>query len=297
MGLRVPRLRHVHGLHPRLEQHQSPRGWRGAAAALHHPRAINLLHCPVKRCLAGPGARRCSGDPAQERGGQPAAGPLVPTGAARRSAHRRVLPGPFAQQPRKHGPARCLTGASRIQVLELLRCSGGGARILPRDRKTPARVLPGRDRCTGLQSRRLRQGLRGRPHGRPGQQEPGCERPLRHPRAQRSERQQRPRALPRTAHQEPAELRPHAALHGGRGRREDVAAVRVDQSRQADGDSRAVSLRALRLALLRRPALHHQLPDLRRPRRRDHPLHLPSRPRVVLVSPANAHRGLNAQVL
>ena len=88
-----------------------------------------------------------------------------------------------------------------------------------------------------------------------------------------------------------------AALHGGRGRREDVAAVRVDQSRQADGDSRAVSLRALRLALLRRPAVHHQLPDLRRPRRRDHPLHLPSRPRVVLVSPADAHRGLNAQVL
>jgi hypothetical protein len=50
-------------------------------------------------------------------------------------------------------------------------------------------------------------------------------------------------------------------------------------------------------SLLRRPAVHHQLPDLRRPRRRDHPLHLPSRPRVVLVSPAEAHRGLNAQVL
>jgi hypothetical protein len=29
---------------------------------------------------------------------------------------------------------------------------------------------------------------------------------------------------------------------------------------------------ALRLAVLRRPALHHQLPDLRRPCRRDHPL-------------------------
>ena len=78
---------------------------------------------------------------------------------------------------------------------------------------------------------------------------------------------------------------------------EDVAAVHVDQSRQADGDGRAVPLRALRLALLRRPAVHHQLPDLRRPRRRDHPLHLPSRPRVVLVPPAEAHRGLDAQVL
>ena len=32
-----------------------------------------------------------------------------------------------------------------------------------------------------------------------------------------------------------------AELHRGRGRREDVAAVRVDQSRQADGDGRAVS--------------------------------------------------------
>ena len=287
----------VHGLHPRLEQHQSPRRRRGAAAALHRLRATDLLRRPVQRCLAGPGARRRSGDPAQEREGQPAAGPLVPAGAARRAAHRRILPGPLAQQPRMHGPARRLAGASRVQVLELLRFGGGGARILPRDREAPARVLPGRDRCTGLQPRRLRQGLCGRPHGRPGQQEPGRERPLRQPRAQRPERQQRPRALPRTAHQEPAELRPHAALHGGRGRREDVAAVRVDQSRQADGDSRAVPVRALRLALLRRPAVHHQLPDLRRPRRRDHPLHLPSRPRVVLVSPADAHRGLDAQVL
>ena len=50
-------------------------------------------------------------------------------------------------------------------------------------------------------------------------------------------------------------------------------------------------------SLLRRPAVHHQLPDLRRPRRRDHPLHLPSRPRVVLVSPAEAHRSLDAQML
>src|ERR1700730_13473831 len=82
---------------------------------------------------------------------------------------------------------------------------------------------------------------------------------------------------------------------GWSSRQEEVAAFLVDQPRQADGDSRAVPLRALRLALLRRPAVHHQLPDLRRPRRRDHPLHLPSRPRVVLVSPA--HRGLNAQVL
>ena len=56
-------------------------------------------------------------------------------------------------------------------------------------------------------------------------------------------------------------------------------------------------LRALRLALFRRPAVHHQLPRLRRPRRRDHPLHLPPRPRVVLVSPAEADRGLDAEVL
>ena len=88
-----------------------------------------------------------------------------------------------------------------------------------------------------------------------------------------------------------------AALHGGAGRREDVAAVHVDQPRQADGDRGPAPLRALRLALVRRPAVHHQLPRLRRPRRRDHPLHLPPRPRVVLVSPAEADRGLDAQVL
>ena len=93
-------------------------------------------------------------------------------------------------------------------------------------------------------------------------EEPRCERPLRQPRAQRPERQQRPRALPRTAHQEPAELRAHAELHGGGGRRENVAAVHVAQPRQADGDGRAVPLRAVRLALLRGPTVHHQLPDL-----------------------------------
>ena len=43
---------------------------------------------------------------AQERAGQPAAQPLFPAGAARRAAHRRVLPGSLAQQPRMHGPAR-----------------------------------------------------------------------------------------------------------------------------------------------------------------------------------------------
>ena len=99
------------------------------------------------------------------------------------------------------------------------------------------------------------------------------------------------------AHDESAELRARAALHREPSRREDVAAVHVDQPRQADGDGAPVTLRALRLALFRRPAVHHRLPHLRRPRRRDHPLHPPSRPRVVLASPANAHRGLDAQVL
>ena len=57
------------------------------------------------------------------------------------------------------------------RVRELLRFGRGGARVLPRDREAPPRLLPGRDRCPGLQPRRLRQGLCGRPHGRPGQQE------------------------------------------------------------------------------------------------------------------------------
>ena len=51
------------------------------------------------------------------------------------------------------------------------------------------------------------------------------------------------------------------------------------------------------LALVRRPALHQQLPRLRRPRGRDHPLHLPPRPRVVLACAADADGGLDAEVL
>ena len=80
-------------------------------------------------------------------------------------------------------------------------------------------------------------------------------------------------------------------------RREDVAAVHVDQPRQADGDRAPEPLCALRLALFRGPAVYHQLPHLRRPGRRNHPLHLPPRARVVLASRADTHRGLDAQVL
>ena len=54
-----------------------------------------------------------------------------PQGAARCAAHRRILSGPLAQQPRMHGPAWCLTGALGVRVRELLRCGGGRARVLP----------------------------------------------------------------------------------------------------------------------------------------------------------------------
>ncbi len=199
MGPRVPRLRRVCGVHPPVEQHQGSAGRRGVAAALYGVRAAELLRSAVQRDLAGPGARRDSHDPAHERAGQPAPGPLFPAGAARCAADRRVLPGPLAQQPRMHGQARRVAGASRVQMHKHLRCGGGGAGVLPGDREAAARVLPRRDRRIGLQSRCLRQGLPGRPHRGSGRQEPGCERQLRQPGAQRSERQQRPRALPRAA--------------------------------------------------------------------------------------------------
>ena len=169
--------------------------------------------------------------------------------------------------------------------------------LLPGDREAAARVLPGRDRRAGLQPRRLRQGLRGRPHGRPGRQEPGRERQLRQAGAQRPERQQRPRALPRAADQEPAQFR--AQQHYT----EEEADAKMSRRFMSINLAKPMEtveqypVRALRLALLRRPALHHQLPDLRRPRRRDHPLHLPSEPRVVLVPAAEAQRGLDAEVL
>jgi hypothetical protein len=51
------------------------------------------------------------------------------------------------------------------------------------------------------------------------------------------------------------------------------------------------------VAVLRRPAVHQQLPGLRRPRRRDDALHAPRGPRVVLAAPAATARGLHAQVL
>ena len=104
-------------------------------------------------------------------------------------------------------------------------------------------------------------------------------------------------SLPRVADQEPAQFRTHAALHRGRGRRQDVAAVHVDQPGQADGDRGSIPLRTVRMAFVRRPAVHHELPHLRRPRRRDHALHLSPRARVVLAPAAEIQRGLDAQVL
>ena len=139
---------------------KAPPRRRGAAAALYGVRAAELLRRAVQRDLAGPGARRDSHDPAHERAGQPAAEPLFPAGAARCAAHRRVLPGPFAEQPRMHGQARRVAGAPRVQVHEHLRCGRGGAGVLPGDREAAARVLPGCDRRAGLQPRCLRQGLR-----------------------------------------------------------------------------------------------------------------------------------------
>ena len=56
-----------------------------------------------------------------ERGNR-RAGPLFPAGATRCAADRRVLPGPLAEQPRMHGQARRVAGASRVQVHEHLRC-------------------------------------------------------------------------------------------------------------------------------------------------------------------------------
>src|SRR5437588_5989284 len=132
-----------------------------------------------------------------------------------------------------HGPPWCVAGAFGVPVLEHLRRGGGGARVLSGDREAASRFLPGCDRCAGLQPRCLRQGLYGRPHGGPGRQQSGGERQLRQPCAQRFERQQRARALPRAAHQESAQFRAHAALHGRRSRRENVAAVHVDQDRKS----------------------------------------------------------------
>ena len=95
MGHRVPRLRRVRELRPRVEQPQGAAGRRGAAAALYRVRAADLFRGAVQRHLARPRARRHRSDPAHQRAGQPPARPLFPAGAARRAAHRRVLPGPL----------------------------------------------------------------------------------------------------------------------------------------------------------------------------------------------------------
>src|SRR5215472_3528388 len=71
--------------------------------------------------------------------GATAAGPLFPAGDARRTAHRRVLSGPLAEHTECVDRARPITGASRVQVLEHLRCGRNGVRQL----RVRAGAVPG----------------------------------------------------------------------------------------------------------------------------------------------------------
>ena len=179
-GLGFRRVRGMPGAHPG-ERHQGPGRRRGASVALHRLRATVVLRRPFQRAVARPRACGRGEALAQGRGGHPAAQPLLPAGAARRAAHRRVLPRSRGRQPRVHGSARRLARAPGVAVRELLRLGGGGTGVLPRGREAAACVLPRSDRCDRLQPRRLRQGLPGGPHRGPGREEPGRERELRQP--------------------------------------------------------------------------------------------------------------------
>ena len=61
--------------------------------------------------------------------------PLFSAGVARRATNRGVLSRSLAHQFRVHGQAGRRVGALRVQVQELLRRGGGGARVLPGDRE------------------------------------------------------------------------------------------------------------------------------------------------------------------
>ena len=92
---------------------------------------------------------------AQGSAGHRAGMPLFSAGVARCATHGGVLPRSLAQQPRVHGQAWRRVGALRVQVQELLRRGGGGARVLPGDGEAPLGVLPGRDGCARVQPRRV----------------------------------------------------------------------------------------------------------------------------------------------
>jgi len=209
-------------------------------------------------------------------------GTSISRSAARRAAHRRVLPRPLATSP------NAWTGSAsrwrtRVQMLEHLRCGRGGARVLSGDREAAARVLPGAtmrwSTTTTFSTRTTRATAR-----KTRTQQPGVNANYANLVHQRPERQQRPRALPRAAHPEPAEFRAHSALHGGRGRQEDVAAVHVDQPRQADRDGRAVPF--VLCAWPPSPTSLHTTTGSTTTASGRPPASPTVRPRVVLVSPA-----------
>ena len=189
--------------------------------------------------------------------------PLLPAGAARCAPDRRILSRPRCQQRGKHGQARRLAGAHRVPMHELLRFGRGGARVLPGDRESccwsSSRMRPTRWSITTTCSTRTTGGDRTEDQEA---RNPGVNARyvnLVHNDLNDNSGRVRCREL---LTKNLRNFGRTQQLHRGGGRREDVAAVHVHQPRQADGDGRPVPLRALRLAVLRRPALHQQLPHL-----------------------------------
>lgn len=193
-------------------------------------------------------------------------------------AHRRVLPARPAAP--KAWTARRLAGAHSSPVARTSTTGGGRAGVLPGDREVA--LFPGATDALVYNHDVFDKDYTGDRTEDQDNKNPGVN--ARYgPRAQRPERQQRPRALPRAAHEETAQFRARAKLHGGRGRREDVAPLHVDQPRQADGDGRAVPLRAVRVAVSPTSPISTTTASTTRQGRRDHTLHLTPDLRVVLV--------------
>ena len=156
---------------------KAPTAARRCCPALYGLRAADLLRRHVQRALwRDPAARRNGGDPAPEReGGQPCAGTsYVLQVLQRRAAHRRGPTRAFSpESPECMDRLGVLAGAPRSpRARTFYDSGGGGARLLPRDREAPPRVLPGVQTDALVYNHDVfDKDYTGDPHGRPGQQE------------------------------------------------------------------------------------------------------------------------------
>jgi len=277
---------------------KAPQGWRGAAAGLYRLRAADLFH--RFRPMPCGGTRRVPTwlrSCASNEEGNRRRDLYFPQVLRDARAHRRVPPGPLrptAPNAWTGSASRWRTSSPRARTSTMR--PRWSASSTPRSRSSSSRSSPMRPTPWSTTTTSFDKGLlRATRTEDQDNKNPGCERPLRQPRAQRPERHTAAACAaascsPGTcgtsgARSTTRRKRPTGRCRGG--------SCRSHLAKPMETVEQFPFVLCAWPSFADQPYItNYRLYDDRC--RRDHPLHVPSKPRVVLVSPADADRGLDA---